>query len=124
MGSTARRYAPMNQTHIPSFPICIPCIDWQTNLPKFIDGNEDEAIMHPIKFHWHIHKLGISFHEDCLTNMFMSTLEGKERSRYEGLKVAYILLKISIECSPIIMRSLFYKVVVISVKFYYISQKY
>ena len=54
-------------------------------MPKFIDGNEDEAILHLIKFHWHIHKLGIKFHEVCLMKMFMATLEGKSRSWYEGL---------------------------------------
>ena len=86
MDSTTRRYAPTNRDHIPGFLNHIPCIDWQTNFPKFIDGNKDEAILHLIKFHWHIHKLRIKLNEDCLMKMFMATLEGKARSWYEGLK--------------------------------------
>lgn len=87
MNSTTRRYAHMNCGHIFGFPNWIPCIDWKTDLPKFIDGNEDDAILHLIKFHWHIHKLGIRFYEDCLMKMFMATLVGKIRSWYEGLKL-------------------------------------
>jgi len=75
----------MNRVHIPAFPNQIPCIDWKTNLTKFIDGNKDEAILHLLRFHWHIHKLGIKFHEDCLMKFFMDTLEGKSRSWYGGL---------------------------------------
>jgi hypothetical protein len=42
--------------------------------------------LHLIKFHMHICRLGVEFHEDCLMKMFMDTLEGKERLWYEGLK--------------------------------------
>ena len=66
----------MNHAHIPGFP---NRIDWKTYLPKFIYGNENEDILHLIKFFWNIHKLGIRFHEDCLMKIFMATLEGKER---------------------------------------------
>lgn len=86
MDSTTQRYAPMYRVRMPCFSNRIPYIDWQTNLPKFIDGNEDEAIRHLIKFHWHIHKLRIRFHKDCLIKKIMATLEGKGRSWYEGLK--------------------------------------
>lgn len=70
----------MNCSHIPGFRNRIPYIDWQTNFPKFIDGNEDEATLYLIKFHRHIHKLRIMFYEDVLMKMFMATLEGKEIS--------------------------------------------
>jgi hypothetical protein len=64
----------------------MPCVDWQTYFPKFRDQNMDDVVLHLIKFHFHIHKLEIKFHEDCLMKMFMATLEGKARSWYEGLK--------------------------------------
>jgi hypothetical protein len=34
----------------------------------------------------HICKLAVEFHEDFLMKIFMATLEGKARLRYEGLK--------------------------------------
>jgi hypothetical protein len=71
------RYAPMNHSHIPGFPNRMPCIDWQTYLPKFKDEEGDDVALHLIKFHMHTHKLKVKFHEDCLMKMFMATLEGK-----------------------------------------------
>jgi hypothetical protein len=55
-------------------------------LPKFEDGKGNDVALHLIRFHMHICKLGVEFHEDCLMKMFMATLEGRERLWYEGLK--------------------------------------
>jgi hypothetical protein len=43
MDYRSARYAPMNQSHIPGFPNCIPHIDWQKYLPKFKDGKGNDA---------------------------------------------------------------------------------
>ena len=75
----------MNCAHIPGFPNRIPCIYWQTYLPKFRDGNKDEVFLHLFRFHMHVCKLKIEFLEYLLMKMFMATLEGKARSWYEGL---------------------------------------
>ena len=70
------RYAPMNHSHIPGFPNRIPKVDWQTGLPKFKDQKNDDAALHLVRFHMHIHKLGVKLHQDSLMKFFMSTLEG------------------------------------------------
>ena len=75
----------MNRAHIPSFPNQIPKVDWQTCLPKFKDQKNDDASLHLVRFHIHIHKLGVKLHEDYLMKIFMATLEGDARSWYEGL---------------------------------------
>ena len=36
----------------------------------------------------HVRKLRVQFHEDCLMNMFMATLEGKAKQWYENLPFA------------------------------------
>jgi hypothetical protein len=90
MDSQSTRYAPMNRSHIPGFPNRLPHIDWQTYLPKFKDEEGDDVALHLIKFHMHVHKLKVKFHEYCLMNMFMASLEGKERSWYENLPAASI----------------------------------
>ena len=76
----------MNRAHIPGFPNRIPCIDWKTYLPKFIYGNEDEVVIHLVRFHMHVCKLKIEFPKDFLMKNFMATLEDKARVWYEGLK--------------------------------------
>jgi hypothetical protein len=76
----------MNHSHIPGFPNGIPHIDWQKYLSKFEDGKGNDDALYLIRFHMHICKLGVEFHEDCLMKMFMDTLEGKTRLWYEGLK--------------------------------------
>jgi hypothetical protein len=88
MDSQYTRYAPMNRSHIPGFPNRLPRIDWKTYLPKFKDEEGDDASLHLIKFHMHVHKLKVKFHEYCLMKMFMATLEGKARSWYEKLPAA------------------------------------
>jgi len=80
------RYAPMNCSHVPVFPSCLPRIDWQTYFPKFNYQEGDDAVLHLIKFHRHIYKLVIKFHEDFLMKMFMDTLVDKDRSWYKRLK--------------------------------------
>jgi hypothetical protein len=72
------RYDPMNHPHILGFPNHIPHIGWQKYFPKFKYGKGNGVALHLIRFHMHICKLGIEFHEDCLMKMFIATLEGKE----------------------------------------------
>ena len=83
MSSLSARYAPMNRSHIPGFPNRVPKVDSQTGLPKFKDQNNDDAALHLVRFHIHIHKLGVKLHEDSLMKMFMVGLEGNARSWYE-----------------------------------------
>ena len=85
MSSLFARYSPMNRAYIPIFPNQIPKVDWKTGLPKFKDQKNDDATLHLVTFHIHIHKLGVKLHEDYLMKMFMDTLEGDARSWYEGL---------------------------------------
>ena len=70
----------MNRSHIPSFLNRIPRIDWQSRLSKFKGQDGEDASLHLVKFHFHIHRLKIEFPEDCLMKMFMATLEEKARS--------------------------------------------
>ena len=75
MERIARRYAPMSRDHIPGFPNKIPKVDWLQNLPMFKNMEGNDAALHLVKFHIHVHKLKINFLEDCLMKMFMATLE-------------------------------------------------
>jgi len=88
MDLQSARYAPMNHAHIPGFPYRIPHKYWQLYLPRFEDEDGDDASLRLVKFHIHIHRLGVKFHEDCLMKMFMEPLEEKERSGYERLPPA------------------------------------
>ena len=74
MDQRSARYAPMNCSHIPSFPNCIPHIDWKKYFSKYEDRKGNDVALHLIRFHMHICKLGVEFHEDCLMKMFMVTL--------------------------------------------------
>ena len=85
MDSQSASYAPMNRFHIPSFPNLLPHIDWKYDLPKFNDDKGDDDSLHLVKFHMHIRRLGVEFHEDCLMKMFMVFLAGKAISWYEKL---------------------------------------
>ena len=84
MSSIDVRFPPMNHAHIPSFPNRILNIDWQAYLPRFKDQKGDDAALHLFRFHKHIYKLRVGWHEDSLMKMFMISLEGNERSWYEG----------------------------------------
>ena len=95
MDSQYARYAPMNHSHIPGFPNCLPHIDWQTHLPKLKDEKGDDDALHLVKFHIHIHIVKVEFPEDCLMNMFMEYLEGKDRSWYEKLSLSRLYSQIS-----------------------------
>ena len=77
----------MDGSHIPYFPNPMPCIDWQTHLPKFRDDKGDNDALHLIKFCMHACRLEVQFHEDSLIKMFMATLEDNARSWYEGLQL-------------------------------------
>ena len=85
MSSLSARYSPMNRDNIPGFPTPITKVDWQTGLPNFNYQKNDDASLHLLRFHMHIHKLGVKLHADSLMKMFMATLEGHARSWYEGL---------------------------------------
>ena len=63
MDSQSARYAPVNNAHIPGFRNCLPHIEWQSYFPKFRDQEEDDAALHLVKFHMHILKLRVEFHD-------------------------------------------------------------
>ena len=90
MSYVSRRYAPLNHAHIPGFPNHMPQIDWLSSLPELRNEEGYDAALHLIRFHMHVHKLKVSFHEDCLMKMFMASLEGRSWSWYEGLPHASI----------------------------------
>ena len=90
MSSTFVRYAPLDRAHIPGFPSRMHQIDWLSSLPKFRDEEGDDATLHLVRFHMHVRKLKVSFHDDCLMKMFMTSLEGRSWSWYEGLPHASI----------------------------------
>ena len=80
----------MNGAHIFGFPNQSPCVDWQTGRPRF-QGNKGEFVdIHLMRFHFHIHNLGIDFCKDYLMKMFMVILEEEARFWYEGLPPASI----------------------------------
>ena len=79
------RYAPKNRSHIPGFPNPMPKVDWLDDLPIFKD-EKDNAALHFVRFHMHVRSLKVQFPEDCLTRMFMTTLEGKAWSWYKSLE--------------------------------------
>ena len=49
------------------------------------DQKGDDAAIHLFRFHKHIHKLGVGWHEDPLMKLFRLSLEENDRSWYEGL---------------------------------------
>ena len=63
MDSQFARYAPMNNAHIPGFLNRLPHIEWQSYFPKFRDQEGDDVALHLVKFHMHILKLRVEFHE-------------------------------------------------------------
>jgi len=85
-----RRYAPLDRSKIPGFPNPLPKFDWSKNLPLFKDETRDDAALHLLKFHMHIRKFKVKFHEDCLMKIFTVTLEEKARSWYENLPASSI----------------------------------
>ena len=84
------RYTPMNRAHIPGFPNKILKVDWLMYLPSLRDEKDDNAAMHLIKFHRHIHRLGLKFPEDCLMKMFMASLDDDAKLWYEGIPTSII----------------------------------
>ena len=74
----------MNFDVNPSYPNQINPSNWQTYLPIFKDQKGDDAAIHLFRFHKHIHKLGVGWHEDSLMRIFMISLEGNARSWYDG----------------------------------------
>ena len=75
----------MNWSHIPGFPNPMPKVDWLDDLPIFKDEKKDNAALHLVRFHLHVHSFKVQIPEDCLMKMFMTTLEGKAWSWYKGL---------------------------------------
>ena len=76
----------MSRDHIPGFPHKMPQVNWDDNLPVFQGEKFDDPLLHLIKFHIHVWRLKVEWHEDCLMKMFMLTLEGKARGWYEWLR--------------------------------------
>jgi len=85
-----RRYAPLDRSKILGFPNPLPKFDWSKNLPLFKDEIGDDAALHLLKFHMHIRKFKVKFHEDFHMKIFMVTLEEKARSWYENLLASSI----------------------------------
>jgi hypothetical protein len=75
MDHITARYDPMNRSHILGFLNHLPHIDWQTYFPQLRDQEGDYVSLHLIKFHIHICRLGVEFHEDYLMKIVMVTLE-------------------------------------------------
>ena len=63
MDSQSARYAPMNNAHIIGFPNTLPHIEWLSYFPKFKDQEGYYAALHLVKFHMHMLKLIVEFHE-------------------------------------------------------------
>ena len=75
----------MNRSHILGFPNPMPKVEWLDDIPIFKDEKKDNASLHLVRFHMHVHSLKVQFPEDCLMKMFMATLEGKTCFWYESL---------------------------------------
>ena len=90
MNQIARRYAPMSRDHIPGFPNKMSKVDWSKNFPVFRNVEGNDAALHLVKFHIHVHRLKINFLESCLMKMFMATLEDEAWSWYESFPPACI----------------------------------
>jgi len=65
---------------VPGFPNPMPNVDWSKNLSLFKGETGDDAALHLLRFHMHIRKFKVLFHEDCLMKIFMAILEEKARS--------------------------------------------
>ena len=61
-------------------------MNWDENLPVFQGENFYGPLLHLIKFHIHVWRLKVEWHEDFLMKMFMLTLEEKARDWYEWLR--------------------------------------
>ena len=92
----------MTRAHIPSFLNRIPNVDWKTCLPNVKNQKSDDVSLHLVRFHIHIHKLGVKLHENYLLKIFMVSLEGDARSWYEGLPLESL-------CSLTIFHTLFHE---------------
>jgi len=84
------RYAPLDKSKVLGFPNPMPNVDWSKNIPLFKDETRDDVALHLLRFHMHIQKFKVKFHEDCLMKIFMETLEEKDRSCYENLTTSSI----------------------------------
>lgn len=65
----------MHHIYILGFPNSMPGVSWKTYLPTFKDKKGDGVDLHMIRFHMHIHKFKVKFHEDFIMNMLMVCLE-------------------------------------------------
>ena len=72
----------MNRAHILGFSNRTPNVDWKTCLLKFKNQKNDDDALHLVRFHMHIHKLGVRLNEDSLMKIFMVSLEGNAWSWY------------------------------------------
>ena len=75
MTSQAASYAPMNISIIIGYPNQIARADWKKYLPIFKDQKGDDAAIDLFRFHKHIHKLGVGWHDDSLMKLFRISLE-------------------------------------------------
>ena len=63
----------MSRDHIPGFPNKMPKVDWSKNFPVFRNVEGNDATIHLVKFHIHVHILKINFPEDCLMKALSSS---------------------------------------------------
>ena len=75
MTSPVARYSPMNFDVILGYPNQIPPAICKTYLPIFKDQKGDDVAIHLFRFHKHIHKLGVGWHEVSLMKIVRDSLE-------------------------------------------------
>ena len=62
-------------------------VNWLTYLPIFKYEKKDNATLHLVRFHMHVHKFQFEFPKDCFMKFFMAILEDGARTWYEGLQL-------------------------------------
>jgi hypothetical protein len=81
----ARGFAPFDFSIVPGFPNVIPTPnEWGDYFPIFRECKEDNLAQHLHEFHELMHQWEIH-HEDVLMKIFLFSLAGDARERYQSL---------------------------------------